>query len=173
MLEEMIDFFMVSKDRIPNAHFLILTMSDHGIVSEAIDKKRQSLSDFTILNIPHSAMPDYIGLSSVALIFIKPIFSKLSSSPTKFSECLGCGIPVIINSNIGDCDELIRNNSTGVIVDKFENTSYKKALEELLVLMQDNSGLRRRCRELAEDFFPLKRGVDAYDSIYLKLLDKN
>lgn len=173
MLEEMIDFFIASKDKIPNAHFLILTMSDHTIAREAIARKKQISSDFTILNIPHSVMPEYIGLASVALIFIKPVFSKLSSSPTKFSECLACGVPVIINSNIGDCDELIRKNNIGVVADKFEDSIYRKALDELTALMEDDLGLRRRCRQVAEEFFPLKRGVNSYTSIYLKLLNKN
>lgn len=169
LINEMIDFFISAKNQIPNAHFLILTMSEHKIAKEAFCRKKQRERDFTILESPPSLVQTYISLADAALIFIRPVFSKLSSSPTKFAECLSCGLPVVINSNIGDCDELIRPNKIGVIVDKFDNNSYRKALGELRKLVNEGPGLNQRCRKVAEDYYSLDLGADRYWQIYQRL----
>jgi glycosyltransferase involved in cell wall biosynthesis len=171
MLDEMIDFFKYSKVKIANAHFLILTMSDHRIAKEAIARKGQQLADFTILNIPFSEIHSYICLADIALIFIKPIFSKLSSSPTKFAECLACGLPVVINSNIGDCDGLVKTNRIGSIVEGFNPEPYKNSFDELTRLLEKKQELRQRCRKAAEEYYSLDEGAARYSSIYSKLLN--
>ncbi|MDD5238450.1 MAG: glycosyltransferase [Candidatus Omnitrophica bacterium] len=169
LIKEMIDFFIVAKTQIPDSHFLILTMSDHSIARDILYLKGQKETDFTILNSPPSLVQDYLSLADAALIFIKPVFSKLSSSPTKFAECLSCGLPVIINSNIGDCDKLIKSNRIGVIVDEFSNNNYQQALEELKSLMNRSEDFRQRCRKAAEDHYSLNLGVSRYSQIYKRL----
>lgn len=37
-----------------------------------------------------------------AVFFIRPVFSKQASAPTKFGEFLGCGIPCQSNASAGD-----------------------------------------------------------------------
>ncbi|UCB56954.1 MAG: glycosyltransferase [Candidatus Omnitrophota bacterium] len=169
LLNEMVDFFILAKRQIPNAHFLILSMSEHSVVRDVFFRKSQTEEDFTLLKSPPGLVQNYISLADAALIFIKPVFSKLSSSPTKFAECLSCGLPVVINSNIGDCDELIRPNRIGVIVDKFDNHGYQKALEKLKGLMDEGQILRQRCRKVAEDFYPLSLGAEKYWRLYRKI----
>jgi len=43
-------------------------------------------------------------LSNASLFFIKPVWSKKASSPTKLAELMGLGIPVFSNSGVGDVD---------------------------------------------------------------------
>lgn len=172
LIKEMVDFFTIAKTQIPDSHFLILTMSDHNIARKILHIKGQTEADFTILNSPPSSVQDYLSLADAALIFIKPVFSKLSSSPTKFAECLSCGLPVVINSNIGDCDRLIRSNRIGIIVEEFSNNNYRKAVEELKLLMNAGEDFRERCRKAAEDYYSLNLGVSRYSRIYKGLCQK-
>ena len=55
------------------------------------------------MNLDREQMPKYLSVTNIFLSFIMNICRK-AMSPTKISECLALGIPVIINKNIGDTE---------------------------------------------------------------------
>lgn len=168
MLEEMLDFFLEAQKSIPQAHFLILTQSEKGFARRIISAKRLD-GNITITTAPSSAMPGIVSLADAGLFFIKPSFSKLASSPTKLGEFLACGVPVVINSGVGDTEEMVNSYRVGVVVNDFNISSYRAAVQEFLVLLKEKEALRCRCRLLAESALSLKQGVDKYCSIYNSL----
>ncbi len=172
LLDRMIDFFITAKTFIPNAHFLILTMSDHQIVKGIIRIKNVSAEDFTIKKVSFNEVPDYLGCADSSLCFIKPVISKVASSPTKLAEFLASGIPVVINSGIGDSDEILQKEKVGVIVKDFTQDSYQKSINNLLLLMQEKEALRCRCIDSAKKYFSLNDGVNKYREIYQALSKK-
>ena len=65
--------------------------------------------------------------------FIKPFYSKIASSPTKYAESLAMGIPVISNRGIGDIDELTEYLEAGKIIDlNLKNNFNEKDLNNIL-----------------------------------------
>lgn len=166
MLDEMLVFFRLAKDVIPGAHFMILTLGDLNIVKSKITQKRLALDDFTLRGIPPPRIHEYIPLADIALVFIKPVFSKLASSPTKFAEDLACGLPVVINAGIGDTQEIIERERVGVIVKGFDEPSYRQALREVVNLLAEGPAVRKRCRAAAENYFSLEDGAGRYLDIY-------
>ena len=166
LLDEMIDFFIVAKTLINNAHFLILTHTGKDIVEHSLERKGLSFDDITIDHVEFEEMPNHIKLGHVGMFFIKPVFSKRSSCPTKFAEYLTCGLPVIINSGIGDTDTIVETNKAGIVVDEFSERAYKKAVEELIELLSERDVLRQRCRRAAEKELSLNIGVERYWNIY-------
>lgn len=172
LLEKMLDFFVVSKKIIPNAHFLILTMSDQRIVQDAIKIKNISKDDVSVRNVSFDDMPKFIQCADAAICFIKSVISKLASSPTKFAEFLASGTPVIINTGIGDCDEIVEKDKVGIVVKDFTSADYEDCVRGLLLLMQDKGTLRKRCVESAKDYFSLTDGVEKYRAVYRSLLQE-
>ena len=168
MLSEMVDFFKVLKETVENAHFLILTQTDKEPVKKMFEEKGISPNDFTLGVAEHEKISDYLSVCKVGIFFIKPVFSKLSSSPVKFGEYLSSGLPVIINYGIGDTEEVTENEKVGVVIDSFDLTSYAKAKDELLNLLSDKS-LSDRCRGVAEKHLSLKNAVNEYVEIYRSL----
>ena len=173
MLEEMLVFFSLAKEVIPGAHFMILTLGDLNVVKNKITQKRLALDDFTLIGVPPQRIHEYIPLADIALVFIKPVFSKLASSPTKFAEDLACGLPVIINTGIGDTQEIIEKERVGVIVKGFNESSYRQALGEAMNLLAEGPAVRKRCRVVAENYFSLEDGAGRYLNIYKKFRAKN
>jgi hypothetical protein len=55
-----------------------------------------------------------IKASDINISFIKPVYSKISSSPTKLGEVLSMGIPVISNSGVGDVEQIVLNAEAGL-----------------------------------------------------------
>lgn len=168
MLNEMLDFFIELKKEKKNAQLLIATLSDHNFVKEAILRKNISSHEFTLVAKDYRDMHSFIASADAAIMFIKPVYSKIASCPTKFAECLACGLPIIINSRIGDTQELISQNRVGVVIDGFAQGHYRRAVEDLLALKAD-SGLAHRCRSVAQKNFSLEYGVEKYLEVYRNL----
>lgn len=168
-LEEMINFFKIAKERIKNSFFMLLVTSSSGDIARMLDLQGLGKDDFMVKNLPYSDVPIWLSAANVSISFIKPVASKAASCPTKFAEALACGVPVIINSGIGDTAEITRKEGVGVVIDDFSNSAYHVALDELQRLLEDKEAIRQRCRAVAKEYFSLDAGVEKYQQIYLKL----
>lgn len=170
MLKEMIDFFNESKYFLNSPLFLFLNNGNHNIIKSALAENNVSHSDYSIKSPDYCNVKDWLSIANASIFFIKPVMSKIVSCPTKFAESLACGLPLVINSGIGDTGEIVAKERVGVIIDEFSSDAYKKALNELKVLLLEGDLLRERCRFVAEEYFSLSKGIDKYRSIYQGLL---
>lgn len=169
-LGEMIDFFQALQQRVARAHFLILTHSDHNQVSEAMMDRQVNQEDFTVMRVSPDKVADLIPIADAGVCLIKPTLSKKASSPTKVAEYLACGLPVVINSGIGDSEQIINGNKVGVVINSFDETAYNRAIDELLELIGEGDNLLQRCRETAKNSLSLDYGVQKYWEVYGRLL---
>jgi len=171
MFSEMIDFFKIAVRLIKNAHFLILTQSDKTYAANLIKKKGLDMRHVTVTEAPSTAVPDYLAVCDIGIFFIKPVFSKLSSSPVKFAEYLSSGLPVVINACIGDTERMVKRYNLGTIVDEFNDEGYTKALKALMKMIEgERDALKSRCRIVAERELSLKMATEKYYKVYASLL---
>lgn len=166
MLEEMLDFYCNANEKILNSYFLFITPSDNGLIYDGMKRRGVMKCHFSAQSVPYNDVHRWMSVANVSIFFIKPLFSKKSSCPTKFGESLACGLPVIINSGIGDCDEIVLKERVGVVVNEFSSVEYERAWKEMAVLLSEGYGLRQRCRLVAEKYFSLDVGVGKYLDIY-------
>jgi glycosyltransferase involved in cell wall biosynthesis len=170
MAEEMVALFTELLRTQPNAHFLILTQSRYELIARILEGENIDRSRYTILTVASGEVPRYLAAGDLAVSFIKPCFSKLSSSPTKIGEYLASGLPIITNRGIGDVDELVERSAVGVLVDAFDRRAYRKALRQALQLLESREEVRHRCRLVAEEEFSLERiGHVRYRRVYERL----
>lgn len=165
MFTEMVAFFKVVKNIIENAHFLILTQTDKNYALSLVKDSGISPDFFTIDKASYDSVASYLSLCGAGIFFIKPVFSKLSSSPVKFAEYLACGLPVIMNSGIGDTEEIVRHNRVGVVIEGFDDTAYEKAVLDIMNLAKEPD-MRTRCRMVAEKYLSLSNAIHKYHDIY-------
>jgi len=134
--------------------------------ARGIDEK-----DYTVVAASTADVPSYLSASDAGLAFIKPCFSKLASSPTKYAEYLACGLPLIINQGIGDSDTLITREKAGVLLRDFSQSDYRSAIAALEDFVVQPEQTRRRNREVAERLFDVRRvGVERYAHLYERVL---
>ena len=172
LADEMADLMQVAREKDKSAFALILTQSAPEIMSERLKERGFADEDFLVTKIPHSEIPKYLSAADIALSFIKPCFSKLSSSPTKIAEYLASGIPIITNRGVGDVAEQIEMDKTGAVVDDFSHSSYLKVLCEIEHLRK-NSDLAGNCCRSAQARFDLeKTGGAKYRLLYKKLISR-
>ncbi len=172
LTEQMADFFACLLRLRADAHALWLTPSKHERIGELMAERGFSADRYTVVAAEPEAVPAYLSASDAGLAFIKPCFSKLASSPTKYGEYLGCGLPLIINRGIGDADQLITREGGGVLVNEFSDPGYSNAVSAIERFAADQDGTRRLARSVAERLFDVAAlGVERYSKLYETVLN--
>jgi len=150
-----------------NAHFLILTQSRYELITSSLTRHGIAAERYTVMTANADEMPRYLAAGDLGVSFIKPCFSKLSSSPTKIGEYLASGLPFITNRGIGDVDELLKQRSVGVLIDSFRPEEYRSALQRVLEMLSNQTAIRRQCQRVAEEEFSLSEiGRALYRGVY-------
>ena len=151
-----------------DAKLLVVNKSDHALI-------RQKLADLGIANdrveisaANYSEVASYIGRMDFGLFFIKPVFSKKASAPTKLGEFLACGVPCLTNAGVGDMGGILESSRTGICLQAFSPEAYDTAYQQMIELLEEE-GLAERCRQTAEQYFSLEQGIADYHRIYQEL----
>jgi glycosyltransferase involved in cell wall biosynthesis len=171
MTDEMAEFLSIAHREDANTFSLILTQSPPEMIARPLGDRGLSAQDFLIRKVSPSEIPDYLSAADLAISFIKPCYSKLSSSPTKLAEYLAAGLPVVCNSGIGDVDDVIESERVGVILRKLDREGYSNGLREVEMLQREGAELSTRCRDAAVKHFDLEKvGGERYVRLYRSVL---
>ena len=166
MMDEMMDYFMVHLKQFSETTFLWITKDNPNPIKDAAKKRRIEKSILIQASERHD-LPKLLSICDASIFFIKPMFSKKASSPTKMAELLGMGIPLICNSNVGDTDEIVKKENVGIVINEFEEKAYNKAVNQFPDLL----GIpKQHLRNTAKKHFSLEEGVKSYSEIYQKLI---
>ncbi len=167
---EMAIIFLIFKQKIKNAHFLILTPANKMKISNLMVGYGLLEDDFTIINLSHEEIPTYLLMGDVGLLLRSESIINRVASPVKFTEYLACGIPVLATEGIGDVSHLIRKYRVGGIVDLNNNDSKMTGVDSVLDLMlNERQKLCERCKNIARNYFSLEKYIKKYHDIYIEL----
>ena len=161
LTEEMADFFANVVRKRNDAHLLWLTMGSRERVRQLMSARGISEENFSIHSVAPKEMASYLAAGDVGISFIKRCFSKLASSPTKNGEYLACGLPLVINSGIGDSDAL-----SAILIDDFNERDFAAAWTAIEAAVNDPN-VRTKARAVAEKVFDLETvGAERYAQLY-------
>lgn len=166
MLDEMLDFFKILLRKYPKAKFKFITKEDPLTILNKATAREIDVEHFEIAPAKREDVPKELAKIDIGVFFIKPCFSKQSSSPVKQGEFMSMGIPIITNSGIGDTDAIINKYNSGFLITEFNDSSYQEAVNEIdaLVNLSKNSFAKG-----ADEYFSLNKGNTSYLNIYLDL----
>ena len=154
LTKELSEFFATARTIDDSAFLLIVTQSSPRVITEELDRAGVRNRDFHIAYVPPETLPRYLTVSDMALCLVKPGYSRLAMSPTKFGEYLASGLPVIATRGIGDLDALIGDSQIGVLLDGFTTEAYATAFRHADALRKQ-PGFSDRCREVANRVYDL------------------
>jgi hypothetical protein len=164
----MMDFFRVQREREPDAIFLIISREPVEVILACAEARSVPAASLIVRSASRHEVPKLAAAADYGLFFIKPVFSKKASSPTKMGELLALELPVVANSEVGDVGTIMEESGAGVLVDRFGDDAYRTAIENLAGLKPD----MRKWREAARHWFDLELGVARYDEVYQTLIAK-
>ncbi len=167
MLNEMLDFFAVLLRHKPNSIFLFITPDDADKIHKAAQDKGIDKEFIRVKSSKRNEVPFWAALSSISLFFILPSYSKKASSPTKMGELMAGGIPLIVNSGVGDVSEIINDGANGIVLDSFDRESLESACRQIDALLLKDPQNSIRC---AQKYYALDKGVASYEAVYKLLI---
>jgi len=167
MLEEMLLFFKQLKKKYGKAKFLILTHSHADQIFSKADSLDVDKTDLILKEATRIEVPQLLKASDVNISFIRPVYSKISSSPTKLGEVLSMGIPVIVNAGVGDVQSITEYTGGGYVLKDFSENAFAKAIDTMPQWMHTDP---KEIRAKAEHFYSLQRGIELYRKCYAELL---
>jgi glycosyltransferase involved in cell wall biosynthesis len=150
-----------------NAIILFITNDEPENILSLVRFKNIDIGSVKIVSALYKQMPDYLLVSDASVFFIKPVFSKMASSPTKQGEIMGMGIPLICNNYVGDTGEIISSTETGFVVDEFNETSYLEVIKRIDFLLQIS---KKKIRDAGEKYYSLEEGIKKYAEVYKAVL---
>ncbi len=164
---EMMLFCKRLLNKMPDAKFLFISPHLHEHIVTKAAEYGVPRNKIISVKAARAEVPGLLSLSNYSIFFIKPCYSKLSSSPTKHGELMAMGIPVISNSGVGDVKEIIKRFNGGFVIDSFDATTYDGVIGQMENAIFDSKAIRQG----AFEFYALENAVKSYVDLYDEILN--
>jgi len=165
LFNETLCCFKLLQKMIPRARLHILNRSEHDYIRDRLSYYQIDSQTVQLEATDHVGVARAMCRMDVGIFFIKQVYSKMASAPTKLGEFLGCGVPCISNAGVGDMATILEQEQVGVVLMDFNEDSMRKAIDRIIKLSRE-ADIALRCRQVAVDYFSLELGVEKYSIIY-------
>ena len=169
LFDEVLACFALLRARRPDARLLVVNRNEQALVRTMANQAGIPEDALELTSADHADVPDQVRRMSAGAAIIRPVFSKIASAPTKLAEYLGCGVPCLGNTGVGDMEAILEGEGTGVALRDFSPASRSAAVDRLLVLVDDPS-TSARCRSVALNHFSVEQGADDYRAVWQSLV---
>lgn len=155
----LLDAFAVLSSRISESYVLFLTPYTQQAQHE-IDSRVNSIKNYLVKSVPHDEINDYLNAADFGILLRRPDPLNAAACPTKFSEYMLAGLPVLISDGIGDCSGFVRAHSAGIVLrDLQSDEELRKSIDSLLKSDFD----RPKIRSEAMKVFSKQSYLDEYE----------
>ncbi len=168
LFEEALRCFKLFCEIKKNTRLHIINRGEQEYIRQRLNALHINMDIVDIEEANHSGVAKAMRNMDAGIFFIKPLYSKIASAPTKLGEFLGCGIPCISNTGVGDMAEILEKDNVGVALRSFDDSSMQNGIDQLIKLT-DSEDISDRCPKTALKYFSLDDGVKAYTRIYNNL----
>lgn len=162
-------FVSIAAEVLGDLHLQVLSRAEPSLVGSMLHEGGLPQSAWSMESVPYNSMPSRLARAQAGLFFLSRGLSEHGCSPTKVGEYWAMGLPVITTANVSDIDEIIERERVGVIVRGHDDADYRRAAEELSLLLSDPD-LSRRCRRAAEEHYALEPACERQYRLYLNIL---
>jgi len=169
LTDAMMRFCKLLSEKDPAVKFLFISPNLHPQIRESAKKYGIEDNRIVIRSSSRQDIPLLLSLSQYSIFFIKPCFSKLSSSPTKHGEIMAMGIPVITNGGVGDVQAIVEKYHAGYVVEDFSDESYQVVIDRMLHKPAPDP---TEIRSGAEEVYSLEKAVEAYGRMYSEIVNR-
>ena len=168
LTDELMQFCKILSDKIPATKILFISPHRHDEIKIAAAKYGIDANKIIAKNAKRQEVPKLLSLSDYSVFFIKPCYSKQSSSPTKHGEIMAMGIPLITNSGVGDVETIMNRYNAGIIIHEFNDKEFTETAKKITPGLSFKSD---SIRHGAEEFYSLEKAVEKYIAIYNSILN--
>ena len=165
MPEIMFKLFSKLTEKIFNIFFICLT--PHVYIAEKyIDKFKIRKDNIWTDYIKYERIVDYLCAADAGILLREDSTVNNVASPTKFSEYILCGLPVIISKGIGDFTKFVEEKKIGLVIDH-NSTDCERNIEQYLCNLQYQ---RKRIATIGKQFYSKQKYIDKLEMVYQELI---
>lgn len=168
LMDEMMQFFKIINSKIHAAKFLFISPDEHEIILDAAKKSRLPENKLIIKKADRNEVPALLSFSKFSVFFIKPCYSKQSSSPTKHGEIMAMGIPVITNSGVGDVSDIVEKYHAGIVLKDLNEEEFISVANLMSRGISFDSNM---IRDGAKEYYNLDNAIEKYHEVYQNILE--
>jgi glycosyltransferase involved in cell wall biosynthesis len=169
MFDEVLACFKLIRAKLPNARLLVVNRNEQDFVRRMVAEAEIPGDCVELTTADHAHVPEQIRRMSAGAAIIRPVYSKIASAPTKLAEYLGCGVPCLGNTGVGDMELILENQGAGVALRAFTPEERTRAVDRLIAMASDPK-THAKCRKVALEHFSVDDGAERYRTIYASLL---
>lgn len=167
LTDDLLQFFKLISEQIASAKFLFISPHPKEKIIAAAKQFGIKEEKIIVCKAARKEVPALISLSKFSVFFIKPCYSKQSSSPTKHGEIMAMGIPVITNTGVGDVADIVKKYHAGITLKDLNKREFDAAIS---IMNSDQSFEKGDIRQGALEYYNLDHAVLSYKEIYSKIL---
>jgi glycosyltransferase involved in cell wall biosynthesis len=168
LFDEVLACFDAIRQRRPDARLLVVNRNDQALVRAKLADHGLAAEQVELVAADHAEVPALVRRMSAGIGIYRPDFSRVATAPTKLAEYLGCGVPCLGNTGVGDIAFILEHEGGGVTLHDFSAAERSRAVDRLLA-MCDDPATTARCRAVALKHFSIDSGVERYRAIYREL----
>jgi glycosyltransferase involved in cell wall biosynthesis len=147
-----------------SVHWIVLTGHD-DIASRLVEQAGLEDCQFTIMRVPATEVPRYIGASDVGLALRSATPSQIAVCPIKMAEYMLCGIPPVATMGVGDVAECL-DSSTGVLLAETSDRALRETARNLIERKAEGLFDPHTIRARGEAWFSIKRVEELYQPVF-------
>jgi len=167
LIDEMIRFFKIINDKIPATKFLFISPNEHETVMQAAHRFSLPANKIIVKQAARNEIPALLSFSKYSVFFIKPCYSKQSSSPTKHGETMAMGIPVITNDGVGDVANIVEKYQSGIVLKELNEKEFNSVAN---IINEGTTFDEHNIRTGALEYYSLTNAIEKYKNIYKKII---
>lgn len=148
MVPEMVRFFAGFRKICPDAWFMINTPVKSERFIEALKRNNIPPSAYGMFQLKQESLNQYQMVADMAFLIRDDLPLNREAFPTKFSEYLGSGVPVLITPHVHSLANLVEKHNLGVI---WEDHQSEKDLYPRILEYKSNTVAKEKCSTFARE----------------------
>ncbi len=164
-LEIVLNYFNKLNQEYNNSYLKILTNQQFKL--KKILHKYNKNKNITFNSVNNEKIVNYLNDVDFGIFYLKDNYSIKASFPTKISEYLSLGIPIITNPYNLDVIKIIEQNKIGILID-FHKLEINNDLKKYLEIKNNYPKISKECVLYCKNNLSLDVGVEKYIQVYKK-----
>ena len=159
LIDKTLALYKSISEKIPNTKLFIFTNNQDEIKKE-IESIDLPVENYSLMSLERNEVGTYLNAMDISLLLRDNSILNRVSSPTKFSEYMINGLPVITTEYVGDYSYLVRKHKLGFIISGYYCSDNLK--DYILKTSQNSLSIRNDCRDFATKYLIWDVAIDTY-----------
>ena len=163
LIDKTLELYKSISKKVPNTKLFIFTHNQNEIKKE-IELIDLPVENYRLMSLERTEVGTYLNAMDVSLLLRDNSILNRVSSPTKFSEYLINGLPVITTDYVGDFSKLVRKHKLGFVL---SNYLCDNDLKDFIIKTQASGRkISEKCKKYANSNLTWENAIDSYAELF-------